>query len=463
MSETEQEADERKSFGPFEDFEACVLEFEDDTEVDDPEALCADMEQNPDDYFSDDSAKTALLDLEVPVVSGVATPAQDSSFVLFKSADSDAPSSPSEAAWARESELLLRKDDESDVDGEGEDDAHEQKTWAAVLIPGEADKQEDVISKAEIERAAHTFLKEHRQVDVDHDLLTGQADPIESWTLKEEQTFQSPTGETSREYPTGTWMLGLEWADEPWQRILDGELTGLSIYGQAAEIDIPGEGSEAPAKETADERAAAKRASEAEARRCLASAADTLHTQFKSIPMTDEDEESGKESGEDEVSLSDIHDLTQKTNDIATNVQDTQEDLVSKQEDLAERMDSAEAEISTLHEQVDKDSEGEDDDESGGAESGASGTKGGEDDDEKEHTEVDVDEVAEEAAEKGAEKGATSAVKSILGLDDDDLETDEDGNQVVRKSVFDPEFEQDEQKSRMTTDDISLAPGGDGE
>jgi hypothetical protein len=126
-------------------------------------------------------------------------------------------------------------------------------------------------------------------------------------------------------------------------------------------------------------------------------------------------------------------------------------------------MDSAEAEISTLHEQVDKDSEGGDDDESGGAESGASGTDGGEDDDEKEHTEVDVDEVAEEAAEKGAEKGATSAVKSILGLDDDDLETDEDGNQVVRKSVFDPEFEQDEQKSRMTTDDISLTPGGDGE
>jgi len=32
-------------------------------------------------------------------------------------------------------------------------------------------------------------------------------------------------------------MLGVEWSDEAWKAIQDGEITGLSIFGQAAEID----------------------------------------------------------------------------------------------------------------------------------------------------------------------------------------------------------------------------------
>jgi len=75
-------------------------------------------------------------------------------------------------------------------------------------------------------------------VDTDHDLLDGKGVPIESWTLKEDSTFTLPDGTESREYPKGTWMMGVKFADEPWERIKDGDLSGFSIYGEAAEHSV---------------------------------------------------------------------------------------------------------------------------------------------------------------------------------------------------------------------------------
>lgn len=227
---------EREGMGPFEDHAECVAHFEDADGVADPEAACDLVAANPDlaeQYDLEDGgiaeflnelenpdAASVLQDLQVTYVSGVEDPAQDSQWIMAKDADAQG------ADWGVTAPLVVRK----------ADDGEQQKAWAPVLIPNETDKQGDVIPSDEIEKAAHRFLAEFRNIDTDHDLLSGRGDPIESWTLKEASTFTLPDGGESREYPAGTWMLGVEFADQAWQRVKSGDLTGFSIYGEAEEV-----------------------------------------------------------------------------------------------------------------------------------------------------------------------------------------------------------------------------------
>lgn len=186
------------------------------------------------------SAESVLTDLEVTYVSGVGEPAQDSQWVMAKDADAEAHG----ADWGVSAPLLVtegtaEKAAEAAESGEeGQGQPEQRKAWAPVLIPEEVDKQGDVIPRKEIEQAAHTFLAKYRQVDTDHDLLDGKGVPIESWTLKDARTFETADGGQSREYPGGTWMLGVEWSAEAWDRIKSGDLSGLSIYGEASQLDL---------------------------------------------------------------------------------------------------------------------------------------------------------------------------------------------------------------------------------
>lgn len=214
-----------KPFAGFEDFEECVTHFEADPDVDDPDALCGWLEEQGKDALEDPDADEILTNLTVEFVSAVDEPAQPSEWLIAKSGD--------EHEWAVESPLLtggVVKQDDSDVE--------QQVAFAPVLVPGEADRQGDVIPPHEIERAAWDYLKHYRKVDSDHDLLDGAGVPVESFTLKDSATFDKPDGSTSREYPDGTWVLGIEFDDETWKRVKDGELQGLSIYGGAKPVDV---------------------------------------------------------------------------------------------------------------------------------------------------------------------------------------------------------------------------------
>jgi len=109
--------------------------------------------------------------------------------------------------------------------------------YAAAMIPREPDKEGDVASTPTVEKAAHNFLKQNGGVDTDHSLIDGEGEPVESWVLKEDTTFDLPGG-GEETYPRGTWMLGIKWDAEPWERIKSGELTGLSIYGMAEHVSL---------------------------------------------------------------------------------------------------------------------------------------------------------------------------------------------------------------------------------
>lgn len=212
----------------FDTFDGCVTAFSDEEGIDDPEAFCAWLDEEGAEALSDPGAEEILTGLEVEFVSAVDEPAQDSEWVIAK--DATDPEG-DRHRWQSSTTLYVRKDDT------GNDDV-KQVAFAPVLIPKEADKQGDVIPKPAIEDAAHKYLAEYRKVDSDHDLRDGKGTPVESWTLKQDTTFEMPDGSESREYPKGTWVMGIKFDDETWERVVSGELDGLSIYGGAKPVDV---------------------------------------------------------------------------------------------------------------------------------------------------------------------------------------------------------------------------------
>lgn len=167
-----------------------------------------------------DAGRGLIADVGVDLVSGVDRPAIDSKWVMLKSADT-------EHDYRVDAPILLGKAEDTD----------RRLGYAPAMIPREPDKEGDVVATPTVERAAHKFLKNDGGIDTDHDLIDGEGEPVESWVLKESREFTTPDG--GREvYPAGTWMLGVEWGKEAWDRIQSGELTGLSIYGMADHVEL---------------------------------------------------------------------------------------------------------------------------------------------------------------------------------------------------------------------------------
>lgn len=218
------------------DFEGCVAYFSDDASVDDPEALCAWLEDKGKEALADPNADEVLTSLGVEYVSAVDVPAQDSEWLIAKNAEDPTGDN---HRWKTEVPVFVSKDYADFEEAEAsKDDGDKQIAFAPVLVPGEADKQGDVIPDHEIEKAAHGYLSNHRKVDTDHDLFDGKGTPVESWTLKRDMSFTKPDGTESRTYPKGTWVMGIKFDDETWSRLKSGELGGLSIYGGAKPLQV---------------------------------------------------------------------------------------------------------------------------------------------------------------------------------------------------------------------------------
>jgi hypothetical protein len=435
-------AEQQKPVGPFDDHEACVRHFEDDPAVDNPDALCGWMEANSEtsvveeyqpgedevqalvDAMNDPNADTVLTDLQVTHVSGVDDPAQDSQWVMAKDTTNK-----TDADWGVNAPILfksrspLRKPEPDEAEsGNGDSEGGEQrKAWAPVLIPNETDKQGDVIPADAIEKAAHVFLSEFRNIDTDHNLLEGKGVPIESWTLKEESVFTLPDGSTSREYPKGTWMLGVKFTEDTWKRVQDGDLSGFSIYGEATEHavdELLGTGGvEVSEMDTtvAEYRATAKDAG-----------SETTRSMTEEDTAPDDgghgQDAPDSNDGEPDEGEPTLKELTETMDSMHESVKSVEQN----QEDHAERLEALEAEVyEKQDEDDDEDDEGEDDD----------------------GPEVDPEKVAEQAAEEAtaeatdaAEDAAEAKVKSMLGLNEDESLPEDPGErkEVVRKHLHEP-------------------------
>ena len=104
--------------------------------------------------------------------------------------------------------------------------------YGVVYSPDEIDTQCEYSTADEIEKAAHEFLADlnQRNVDVEHSFKPEGAYVAESWLLKgQDERFPGA--------PEGSWAVGIKITDEAlWKSVKDGTVSGLSMAGVAEKV-----------------------------------------------------------------------------------------------------------------------------------------------------------------------------------------------------------------------------------
>ena len=119
-----------------------------------------------------------------------------------------------------------------------------------VYEPMVADAHDNFMTEAEIEKAAHWFMKNGDKIDIQHSFEEAEGlTVVESSVTKADQEID---GQTIKK---GTWLMTVEVAnDDVWEAIEKGEITGLSMggVGNYATKDVELEKAAAPAAATDD-------------------------------------------------------------------------------------------------------------------------------------------------------------------------------------------------------------------
>lgn len=99
--------------------------------------------------------------------------------------------------------------------------------YGVVYEPNVPDAHNDMMEAPDIEKAAHRFLKDYRNIDKQHDFQGGYGEVVESYVAP--QDFEVG-GETITK---GSWVLVTKADEETWDSIKKGEITGYSMAGTA--------------------------------------------------------------------------------------------------------------------------------------------------------------------------------------------------------------------------------------
>jgi len=121
--------------------------------------------------------------------------------------------------FQKEIKVLTKADDEKKL------------VYGIVYEPDTPDAHGDFMKAVEIEKAAHGFLKDARQIDKQHDFQGGVGEVVESYVAP---TDFEINGETIKK---GSWVLVTKASDEVWERIKKGDITGYSMAGTAETIE----------------------------------------------------------------------------------------------------------------------------------------------------------------------------------------------------------------------------------
>ncbi|CAI8940749.1 XkdF-like putative serine protease domain-containing protein [Bacillus sp. IT-13CA1] len=121
--------------------------------------------------------------------------------------------------FQKEIKVLTKADDEKKL------------VYGIVYEPDMPDAHGDFMTAAEIEKAAHGFLKDAREIDKQHDFQGGVGEVVESYVAPADFEVN---GETIKK---GSWVLVTKASDEVWEQIKKGEITGYSMAGTAETIE----------------------------------------------------------------------------------------------------------------------------------------------------------------------------------------------------------------------------------
>lgn len=111
-------------------------------------------------------------------------------------------------------------------------DPSKQLVYGVVYSPETLDAHGDFMNANEIEKAAHDFLVNARNIDVQHNFEAGFGQVVESYIAKQDDLENGIT--------KGSWVLVTKATDEVWNKIQKGEITGYSMAGTAEVIEKAG-------------------------------------------------------------------------------------------------------------------------------------------------------------------------------------------------------------------------------
>lgn len=104
----------------------------------------------------------------------------------------------------------------------------EQKlVYGIVYEPDVPDAHGDFMTAEEIEKAAHGFLAEAREIDINHSFEGGTGVVVESYVAPDDFMIGS------KRITKGSWVLVTRASDEVWEQIKAGIITGYSMAGTA--------------------------------------------------------------------------------------------------------------------------------------------------------------------------------------------------------------------------------------
>jgi len=112
---------------------------------------------------------------------------------------------------------------------------NEQKhiVYGIVYAPEQEDSQGDIADAETIEKASQEFMKHLNlhHIDRQHNQEFQQAYVVENWIVRQ--------GDELFGEDVGSWAMGIKIEDEfLWERCLSGDITGLSLYGEAITDDF---------------------------------------------------------------------------------------------------------------------------------------------------------------------------------------------------------------------------------
>lgn len=156
--------------------------------------------------------KAELKDIKPTFVSYVKKGANKKTFFFTKSDEGVEPT------FEKEIPLIFAKEDPK------------QLVYGVVYSPDEVDSQGDYATTEEIEKAAHSFLKDARNIDKQHDFVGGAGEVVESYISPAEFTLGDQT------IKKGSWVMVTKATDEIWSEVIKGEITGYSMAGKAVRL-----------------------------------------------------------------------------------------------------------------------------------------------------------------------------------------------------------------------------------
>jgi hypothetical protein len=154
-----------------------------------------------------------LINANITHVSYVDKGANKKQFFLTKSEE--------KPTFQKEVKVFVNKEEE------------EQKlVYGVVYEPDVEDAHGDFMSAEEIEKAAHVFMKDYRNIDKQHDFNAGVGEVVESYIAPTDFKIGD------EEIKKGSWVLVTKASDEIWEQIKKGEITGYSMAGTAEVVEV---------------------------------------------------------------------------------------------------------------------------------------------------------------------------------------------------------------------------------